>query len=277
MCKFFISGLSLSYKVKSTKSLPSGPVLYAAFGLRKINSECSIITTVSLQDKEEYLAYIRSHKLQEKNISFIERPQLTWTGEPIQGPLGYGLISDNPSLWFNYKGLSESKNSFLFLANNDPIHNLKLIDVINPCFSTMDLYSQWIASRQEVLISLLKKVDVIFGTDKEFNLIPLPIFKNLIENSNKILIIKKGKNGIEIHNNRKVIKLEAPTINQINCDIGAGDLLFGELSACIASAYINKQNLFEQVTIAYENLKPKLNLLLNSSTPDEFLKKIQYD
>ena len=93
------------------------------------------------------------------------------------------------------------KSQFVYLANNDPEQNTKLIkEFDNVKFSMCDTIDFWISTKRKAVIKMIKSVDAVVINDeeaklltKEFNLIKCA--KKMMDWGAKYVIIKKGEHG----------------------------------------------------------------------------------
>ena len=93
------------------------------------------------------------------------------------------------------------KSDFVYLANNDPTQNTKIIkEFDNVKFSMCDTIEFWIKTKRNDVIKMIKSVDAVVINDEEAKLLTKE--DNLIKCAKKIMawgtsyvIIKKGEHG----------------------------------------------------------------------------------
>ena len=93
------------------------------------------------------------------------------------------------------------KSQFVYLANNDPEQNTKLLkEFDNVKFSMCDTIDFWISTKRDSVIKMIKNVDAVVINDEEAKLLTKEC--NLIKCAKKIkqwgakyIIIKKGEHG----------------------------------------------------------------------------------
>ena len=106
------------------------------------------------------------------------------------------LADFKPSVPEEYK-----KSEFVYLANNDPTQNTKIIkEFDNVKFSMCDTIEFWISTKRNDVVKMIKSVDAVVINDEEAKLLTKE--DNLIKCAKKIMnwgtsyvIIKKGEHG----------------------------------------------------------------------------------
>lgn len=177
----------------------------------------------------------------------------------------------NPTLPQNYRNLS-----YVFLANIDPVLQLQVLSQVEkPIFVGMDSMNFWINSKQEELLKVLKKVDIIFMNEAEAKM--LTQLPNTVQAIKKIagfgpryVVIKKGEYGSTMYSkNEGFYQVPALPIENIVDPTGAGDSFaggfFGSLSARLSSHQVPE----------WDDLKAALlaGTVLSSQTIQDFSMK----
>ena len=93
------------------------------------------------------------------------------------------------------------KSDFVYLANNDPVQNTKIIKEFDHVkFSMCDTIEFWIKTKRNDVVKMIKSVDAVVINDEEAKLLTKE--DNLIKCAKKIMnwgtsyvIIKKGEHG----------------------------------------------------------------------------------
>ncbi len=93
------------------------------------------------------------------------------------------------------------KSDFVYLANNDPVQNTKIIkEFDNVKFSMCDTIEFWIKTKRNDVLKMIKSVDAVVINDEEARLLTKE--GNLIKCAKKIMswgaryvVIKKGEHG----------------------------------------------------------------------------------
>lgn len=135
-----------------------------------------------------------------------------------------------------------ASSKFLYLANNDPDQNLKLLRGFEEGikFSMCDTMDFWITTKRESVMELMGSVDAAVMNDEEARM--LTGRENLVECAKEIqgecgvpyLIIKKGQHGSLLFYKSKVIAAPAYTLEKVLDPTGAGDSFAGAIMGYLA-------------------------------------------
>ncbi|MBI2655258.1 sugar kinase, partial [Candidatus Woesearchaeota archaeon] len=122
---------------------------------------------------------------------------------------------------------------YVFLANIDPEQQLETLNQISrPDLVVMDTMNFWISSKQEQLMDVIKKVDVLLLNDGEAR----QLFKtvSLVKAANEALslgpravIIKKGEHGALLFTKNKHFSAPSYPLENIKDPTGCGDCFGG--------------------------------------------------
>lgn len=271
-----ISGLSIKFDVGIT-STPDllGPALYAGIGAKIIGKSPDLITTISEDDMDFFFPLLEKLNIGSNFVTTINRKPLLWKGVKVQNNQFLGNISDSPNLWCNYDLKKIPLGKPLFLANNHPKFNLFLVEQFKPSFLAIDLYKPFIDLYKKEIEICLQKSNLIMGTEFELACFSSIFIKNCLENPHTIIVCKKGPRGVDILNLNNVYHFPPPHVNKVLCDLGAGDLLFGALSASYANIFFDSfDNHIEKISNSYNQITPFIALLLEEPSPDHFFHSI---
>ncbi len=133
------------------------------------------------------------------------------------------------------------KSQFVYLANNDPDQNSKLIKEFDKVkFSMCDTIEFWISSKRDSVIKMIKEVDAVVINDeeaklltKEFNLIKCA--KKMMEWGTKYVIIKKGEHGSLMFFDDVIFPSAGFSLEDVVDPTGAGDSFAGGMIGYLAS------------------------------------------
>jgi len=133
------------------------------------------------------------------------------------------------------------KSQFVYLANNDPDHNIKVIKEFDKIkFSMCDTINFWITTKRESVIKMIKAVDAVVINDeeaklltKEFNLIKCS--KKMMEWGAKYVIIKKGEHGSLMFFDDVIFPSAGFSLEDVVDPTGAGDSFAGAMIGYLAS------------------------------------------
>ena len=133
------------------------------------------------------------------------------------------------------------KSQFVYLANNDPDQNIKVIKQFDKIkFSMCDTIDFWISTKRESVIKMIKAVDAIVINDeeaklltKEFNLIKCA--KKMMEWGAKYVVIKKGEHGSLMFFDDVIFPSAGFSLEDVVDPTGAGDSFAGAMIGYLAS------------------------------------------
>jgi len=132
------------------------------------------------------------------------------------------------------------RSEFVYLANNDPVQNTKIIDEFDGIkFSMCDTIDFWISTKRSDVIKMMQRVDSVVINDEEAKL--LTKTQNLIKCAKKIMewgtqyvIIKKGEHGSLLFYEDVVFPSPAFSMENIVDPTGAGDSFAGGMIGYLA-------------------------------------------
>jgi len=133
------------------------------------------------------------------------------------------------------------KSQFVYLANNDPDQNTKLIKEFDKVkFSMCDTIEFWISTKRNAVINMIKSVDAVVINDeeaklltKEFNLIKCA--KKMMNWGAKFVIIKKGEHGSLMFFDDLIFPSVGFSLEDVVDPTGAGDSFAGAMIGYLAS------------------------------------------
>lgn len=162
----------------------------------------------------------------------------------------------NPTLPANYKN-----SSYVFLANIDPELQLQVLSQVEkPVFVGMDSMNFWINSKQDELVKVLKKVDIVFMNEAEAKMLTqtsntIRAIKKVAEIGPKYVVIKKGEYGSAVYSQSNgFYQTPALPVENVVDPTGAGDSFaggfFGYLASRLSSADVPKWDELKAATLA---------------------------
>lgn len=133
------------------------------------------------------------------------------------------------------------KSQFVYLANNDPDQNIKVINQFDKVkFSMCDTIDFWISTKRESVIKMIKTVDAVVINDeeaklltKEFNLIKCA--KKMMDWGANYVIIKKGEHGSLMFFDDVIFPSAGFSLEDVVDPTGAGDSFAGAMIGYLAS------------------------------------------
>ncbi len=135
----------------------------------------------------------------------------------------------NPELPENYKN-----SSYVFLANIDPVLQLKVLSQIqNPKFIGMDSMNYWIMSKKEDLISVMKKVNIVFVNETEAKMLTgetntIKAIKKVSDLGPEFVCVKRGEYGSTLYSKKHgFFQCPSLPVETVVDPTGAGDSFAG--------------------------------------------------
>jgi len=133
------------------------------------------------------------------------------------------------------------KSDFVYLANNDPVQNTKIIkEFDNVKFSMCDTIEFWIKTKRNDVVKMMKSVDAVVINDEEAKLLTKE--GNLIKCAKKIMswgtryvIIKKGEHGSLLFYEDQIFPSVGFSLESVLDPTGAGDSFAGAMIGYLAS------------------------------------------
>lgn len=133
-------------------------------------------------------------------------------------------------------------SSYVFLANIDPTLQLEVLSQVKkPLFVGMDSMNFWINSKQDELLKVLKKVDIVFMNEAEAKMLTqtdngVRAIKNVSELGPKYVVVKKGEYGATVYSkSHGFYQIPALPVENVVDPTGAGDTFAGGFFGSIAS------------------------------------------
>ena len=143
----------------------------------------------------------------------------------------------NPELPAKYRN-----SKFVFLANIDPILQLKVLSQIEkPIFVGMDSMNFWINSKQHDLIQVMKKVDIVFVNETEAKMLTqqenaITAIKKVAELGPEYVVVKRGEYGSTVYSKTHgFFQCPALPVERVVDPTGAGDSFAGGFFGYLAS------------------------------------------
>ncbi|MBM3904929.1 MAG: sugar kinase [Thaumarchaeota archaeon] len=133
------------------------------------------------------------------------------------------------------------KSQFVYLANNDPDQNTKIIrEFDNVKFSMCDTIEFWINSKRNSVIKMIGSVDAVVINDEEAKLLTkehnlIKCAKKMMGWGAKYVIIKKGEHGSLLFFDDVIFPSVAFSLEDIVDPTGAGDSFAGAMIGYLAS------------------------------------------
>jgi len=151
------------------------------------------------------------------------------------------------------------KSEFVYLANNDPVQNTKIIGEFDRIkFSMCDTIDFWISTKRNDVIKMIRNVDSVVINDEEAKLLTktqnlIKCAKKIMEWGTKYVIIKKGEHGSLLFYEDVVFPSPAFSMENIVDPTGAGDSFAGGMIGYLASKNSTKISIIREAAV-YGNI-----------------------
>jgi len=130
---------------------------------------------------------------------------------------------------------------YVFLGNIDPGLQLGVLDqVTQPRLVACDTMNYWINSKRELLLELLRHIDILMVNDTEARELSgdwniYRAAKWILERGPKRVVIKQGEHGALLVDSKATFKVPAYPLQEVFDPTGAGDAFAGGFMAYVAS------------------------------------------
>jgi sugar/nucleoside kinase (ribokinase family) len=147
------------------------------------------------------------------------------------------------------------RSEFVYLANNDPAQNTKIIKEFDKVkFSMCDTIDFWISTKRSDVIKMMEVVDSVVINDEEARLLTkthnlIKAAKKIMEWGTRFVIIKKGEHGSLLFFDDVVFPSPAFSLENIVDPTGAGDCFAGGMIGYLASKNSTKVSTIREATI----------------------------
>ncbi|RNJ79522.1 MAG: sugar kinase [Nitrosopumilus sp. B06] len=151
------------------------------------------------------------------------------------------------------------KAKFVYLANNDPDQNIRLIKEFDRTRFTMcDTIDFWISTKRQSVIKMIKSVDAVVINDeeakmltKEFNLIKCA--KKIMGWGARLVVIKKAEHGSLMFYDDMVFPSPGFSLEGVVDPTGAGDSFAGAMIGYMASKGSTSMSVIKKAAV-YGNI-----------------------
>ncbi|HET7770808.1 MAG TPA: PfkB family carbohydrate kinase [Chloroflexota bacterium] len=158
---------------------------------------------------------------------------------------------------------SYRSSEYVFLANVDPVLQLKVLEQANkPQLTMLDSMNFWISGNREALTDVIRKVDIVMMNEEEVR--QYADTTNLLKGGRQILalgphtlIIKKGEYGAVLLREEGYFYCPAYPLEDVKDPTGAGDSFAGGFLGYLAStgqmsmAHLRRALVFGSVVASY--------------------------
>jgi sugar/nucleoside kinase (ribokinase family) len=223
---------------------PSGVVKRALGGAAVYSSVAAsffspvrIVGVVGEDFPKEHLDFLASRGIDTRGVQMAPVKTFHWKGS-YEGDMNsaethateLNVFEDfKPDLPEDYRS-----SRFVFLANIDPVLQLDVLDQVNgPELVACDTMNFWISTKKDVLLEVLKRVDIVFVNDAELRQLTgiLNVTKaaaTIHELGPEYVIVKKGEHGAVAYcDNGGCFSAASYPLAEVADPTGAGDSFAG--------------------------------------------------
>ena len=147
------------------------------------------------------------------------------------------------------------RSEFVYLANNDPSQNTKIIKEFDRVkFSMCDTIDFWISTKRNDVIKMMRTVDSVVINDEEAKLLTkthnlIKAAKKIMEWGTRFVIIKKGEHGSLLFYDDIVFPSPAFSLESIVDPTGAGDAFAGGMIGYLANKNSTKLSTIREAAV----------------------------
>ena len=232
---------------KTLKNVLGGAATFAAISA-SFFTKPGLIAVVGSDFPKKYHTVLKNH-LDLKGLTVLNGKTFRYDGkydatmsvrETLKTELNV-LADFKPTVPDPYK-----KSEFVYLANNDPEQNAKIIkEFDNVKFSMCDTIDFWISTKRDAVIKMIKNVDAVVINDEEAKLLTkehnlIKCAKKMKQWGAKYVIIKKGEHGSLMFFDDVVFPTAGFSLENVVDPTGAGDSFAGAMIGYLASKKTTK-------------------------------------
>lgn len=147
------------------------------------------------------------------------------------------------------------KSEFVYLANNDPAQNTRIIKEFGRVkFSMCDTIDFWISTKRSDVIKMMGVVDSVVINDEEARLLTkthnlIKAAKKIMQWGTRLVIIKKGEHGSLLFYDDVVFPSPAFSLENIVDPTGAGDSFAGGMIGYMASKNSTRLSVIKEAVV----------------------------
>lgn len=220
-----------------------GSASYFSYAASFFN-EVALVGVVGQDFPDEYRAVLKERPIDLSNLKTVSGKTFAWKGFYENDMNSAKTLETHLNVLASFDPEMELKQDpeFVFLANIDPVLQLKVLDQLPKSklrFTACDTMNYWISSKKEDLLRVLARVDGFVLNDAEAR--QLTGEPNLVRAAQIIrgygpgqVIIKKGEHGVLVFAQNRFFALPAYPLETVFDPTGAGDSFAGGLMGYLA-------------------------------------------
>jgi sugar/nucleoside kinase (ribokinase family) len=204
-----------------------------------------LVSVIGQDFPEKYLRFLQKHKIDIAGIVKTDGRSFRWHGKYSECMDKRETVSVEPgclegaklTIPDNYRA-----SRYVFLGNCGPELQLYVLrQVKKPKLVFADTMDIWIAKKRRELLQLLRRVDVFTINDSEAQTLagegnPMNAAVKIARLGPKIIVLKKGSNGVLLYAMGRYIALPAFPVRDVRDTTGAGDSFAGGFVGSLAQS-----------------------------------------
>jgi len=224
------------------KELLGGSAAHFSMAAR-LFTKVNLVAIVGNDFPQKHIVFLRSKGLNLTSLIIDKGKTFRWEGE-YRGDLNTALTLNTElgvlSVFKPRISEEQRKIKNIFLANVDPdIQEHLLRKMLKPKLVGLDSMNYWIHHKRKGLIRLLKHIDIYVANDQEARALSgedniIKAAKTLKSYGAKMVLIKKGENGVLFYSDRFIFSLPAYPVEGVVDPTGAGDTFAGGFMGYLA-------------------------------------------
>jgi len=226
------------------KELLGGSAAHFSMAAR-LFTKVNLVAIVGKDFPQKHITFLRSKDLNLTSLIIDKGKTFRWEGE-YKGNLNSALTLNTElgvlSVFKPCVSQEQCNIKNIFLANVDPDIQVDLLRKMrNPKLVGLDSMNYWIHHKRKELIRLLKRVDIYVANDQEARALSgedniIKAAKILKNYGAKMVLIKKGENGVLFYSDRFIFSLPAYPVEHVVDPTGAGDTFAGGFMGYLTKA-----------------------------------------
>ena len=211
----------------------------------RLFTKVNLVAIVGNDFPRKHIVFLRNKGLNLSSLIVDKGKTFRWEGE-YQGNLNSALTLNTElgvlSVFKPRISEEQRKIKNIFLANVDPdIQEHLLTKIRSPKLVGLDSMNYWISNKRRELIKLLKRIDIYVANDQEAATLSgqdniIKAAKALKNYGAKMVLIKKGENGVLFYSDKFIFSLPAYPVADVVDPTGAGDTFAGGFMGYLVKA-----------------------------------------
>ncbi|MBU0547334.1 MAG: bifunctional hydroxymethylpyrimidine kinase/phosphomethylpyrimidine kinase [Candidatus Omnitrophica bacterium] len=249
------------------KELLGGSAAHFSMSAR-LFTKVDLVAIVGKDFPQEHISFLRHKGLDLSALIIDQGKTFRWEGE-YSGDLNTALTLNTElgvlSVFKPCISEEQCRIKNIFLANVDPdIQKHLLLKMRKPALVGLDSMNYWINNKRQELIRLLKHIDIYVANDQEARALSgenniIKAAKALRGYGAKMVLIKKGENGVLFYSDKFIFSLPAYPVEKVIDPTGAGDTFAGGFMGYLAK--VNKIScLTLKKALAYGTVAASFNI-----------------